>query len=127
MQRRSSVGRYSCHTLKKDGVIVSCKSHDEKTIKSCFLVIVHEIKGGLSGGFNVELLFEELSVTCGRRPIPIVLDKFNISDDALCEMRRNICNSAAVIFGPFIFDNFRLVKLMNSMISQNDMFNEMRY
>ena len=90
-------------------------------------MILHEIKDGISSGFSVELLFEELTFVCGKRPIPIVLDKFSISDDALCEMRRNMCNSASVIFGPFIFDNFRLVKLINTMISQNDIFNELRH
>lgn len=81
-----------------------------------------------AGGFNVELSYHEPNkfMSGGDKNEVVVLESFEISREQLCEMRRNFACQVVAILGKtkFQFRVFELLKILNKVISQNNIFAE---
>ena len=129
--------------LMEEGVIESVKIGGQKIesiIKKCnylFYELKDDGEGESEGGYKVELSFEEkVQDFCGLGSIlaqgkqnlgnknQSILSTFVISNETLAEMRRIMATKCTVNLGGTTFNLFKLVKLINTMKTQNQQYSD---
>ena len=75
------------------------------------------------GGFEVQLVYNELNpLVITNKPDTAILEEFTITQDNLAEMRRNFAFQSTIIFGMLQFRVTEFVRLINNIVSMNDIF-----
>ena len=124
---RSLVGTFKFTNLQQSGVIKKADSirYDFQVLRDSQFVFNDDGKGG----FHVELIYKEppkLNIQFVRRKEEVVLESFDISREMLSEMRRNFSCHSIVTFGQTQFRVFELVKTLNQVVCQNNIFTEVQ-
>ena len=139
---KAQFGQFSSYPAQKlfdDGVVVSVKIGGQKIetiMKKCNYLFYELVPTAeQDGGYKIELSFEEkmAGFLCG--PIggggkqvggnnQSILSTFTITNETLVEMRRVMATKCTVHLGGSVFNIFKLVKLINSMKTQNQQYSD---
>lgn len=117
---RNLIGTFSTVQLQQLGVIKEIPATYEFDVLRESRFVFND---NGSGGFHVELSYTEVSPGSTTSQ-EAVLESFEISREQLAEMRRNFACQVVAIMGKtkFQFDVFQLVKVLNKVVSQNNVF-----
>ena len=75
-----------------------------------------------NGGFHIELMFKDYNMPDNRQ----VLDQFYVSQERILEMRHSFFNNAVYIEGKLQFRVYEFVKLLNTIIARNNIFDRLK-
>lgn len=113
--------------MERDNVIKSADAqrYDREILKHSDF----QFNDNGNGGFLVQLVYNEPSAIPGNNAKidDAVLESFEISQDILSEMRRNYGFESTFIFGMLQFNVHELVRVINRIVSMNDIFSSLSF
>ena len=75
----------------------------------------------------MQLVYNELNpLAITNKPDTAILEEFTITQDNLAEMRRNFAFQSTIIFGMLQFRVTEFVRLINNIVSMNDIFSTLQ-